>query len=606
MPSSFACPNCSAPLDYEGDEPTHRCPYCNSSVIVPDSLRSARSDPLNAPHVGGGTPWVGSALLSPAERLREIGLQIRAGNKAEAIRIYRETFNVGLAQAKEAVDALAAGRPVLMPGDALPGDSAAPPSSDPPITAAFTPQTMAASSRGVTYAINSGPSTQRTPFLVYWIGLSLALLLPAGLLTLTALPFPNLFRLAAPVLCPAHYLDAFGQLHASRDSGDKSTSYNVSLTCVDAEGQNKPANGLAAWAVVFGGSIGAEILVAFGLAALLRFRLAGCLPLLVILGVLPAAFLAYAGTIPAGGADPLLKLIESPAARALAGAAGLPGGEAAATATAGPAGAPAFARLITSFGGGSGTDAGQFNDTRMVAVDGAGNIYTADYSGGRIQAFKPDGQFAGQWTIKGDTLYITGLSAGPSGLMYVLFGGKVNKYDGATGSFQGKLAYNGSFLQLAAPAPDGGLVAVSSQSIVHFDANGQQTQEVKNWARKIGAGGSPGADDVAVDGAGNIYLVDGSANAIYQFTAAGDFAGTVGAAGKDPGQLDDPRAIAFDAQGRMYVHDYKGIQVFDPSGEYLALIPVDGLGFDMAITAEGRLVFMDRNANKVFVYQLPH
>ena len=25
-----------------GDEPTHRCPYCNSSVIVPDSLRTPR------------------------------------------------------------------------------------------------------------------------------------------------------------------------------------------------------------------------------------------------------------------------------------------------------------------------------------------------------------------------------------------------------------------------------------------------------------------------------------------------------------------------------------------------------------------------------------
>ena len=40
MPQSFNCPNCSAPLDLDGDgSSTLRCPYCQTSVIIPRELR---------------------------------------------------------------------------------------------------------------------------------------------------------------------------------------------------------------------------------------------------------------------------------------------------------------------------------------------------------------------------------------------------------------------------------------------------------------------------------------------------------------------------------------------------------------------------------------
>jgi LSD1 subclass zinc finger protein len=39
----FNCPNCGAPLNYEGgDSPTIRCPYCDTVVVVPDEIRPAR------------------------------------------------------------------------------------------------------------------------------------------------------------------------------------------------------------------------------------------------------------------------------------------------------------------------------------------------------------------------------------------------------------------------------------------------------------------------------------------------------------------------------------------------------------------------------------
>ena len=36
---TFACPSCAAPLNPEGDAPEVKCPYCGSSVVVPEELR---------------------------------------------------------------------------------------------------------------------------------------------------------------------------------------------------------------------------------------------------------------------------------------------------------------------------------------------------------------------------------------------------------------------------------------------------------------------------------------------------------------------------------------------------------------------------------------
>ena len=43
MSDTFNCPNCGAPLDYKGSDPIIRCPYCNTSVVVPDNLHAKPS-----------------------------------------------------------------------------------------------------------------------------------------------------------------------------------------------------------------------------------------------------------------------------------------------------------------------------------------------------------------------------------------------------------------------------------------------------------------------------------------------------------------------------------------------------------------------------------
>jgi LSD1 subclass zinc finger protein len=42
MTTSFNCPNCGAPLDFSGGDLTSvKCPFCHTTVIVPESMRTA-------------------------------------------------------------------------------------------------------------------------------------------------------------------------------------------------------------------------------------------------------------------------------------------------------------------------------------------------------------------------------------------------------------------------------------------------------------------------------------------------------------------------------------------------------------------------------------
>src|SRR5258708_278453 len=58
------------------------------------------------------------------------------------------------------------------------------------------------------------------------------------------------------------------------------------------------------------------------------------------------------------------------------------------------------ADALMSFGG-KGTGAGLLTDARYVAVDGSGNIFTGEYSSGRVQKFDSNGKFIKSWIVPG-------------------------------------------------------------------------------------------------------------------------------------------------------------------------------------------------------------
>ncbi len=109
----IACPNCGASVE----STEHACSYCGAAL--PGSVSSsaptvrASRDELDAMLKGTPPPaadatFVSSAPLkkfgSSAEAMDAVKTELRAGRKIEAVKIYREYFDVGLADAKTAVD----------------------------------------------------------------------------------------------------------------------------------------------------------------------------------------------------------------------------------------------------------------------------------------------------------------------------------------------------------------------------------------------------------------------------------------------------------------------------------------------------------------------
>ena len=111
MTSTFNCPTCGAPLDNPGSGDIMRCPYCNNAVIVPEDLRSQANQATPAP---GSAMFDTSNLLQQTEALQEVAQLAREGKEIEAIKRYRQISNVGLVEAKKAVDNIRAGIPVQL------------------------------------------------------------------------------------------------------------------------------------------------------------------------------------------------------------------------------------------------------------------------------------------------------------------------------------------------------------------------------------------------------------------------------------------------------------------------------------------------------------
>ncbi len=116
MSQTFNCPNCGAPLDYQGSDPIIRCPYCSSSVIVPENLRAKPSfsnKPSNFTLSGMGDM---GGLVNQARRIKEVKDLAEAGEMDRAVALYRQITGADEFAARQSVGALASGQPITFTG----------------------------------------------------------------------------------------------------------------------------------------------------------------------------------------------------------------------------------------------------------------------------------------------------------------------------------------------------------------------------------------------------------------------------------------------------------------------------------------------------------
>jgi DNA-binding beta-propeller fold protein YncE len=123
---------------------------------------------------------------------------------------------------------------------------------------------------------------------------------------------------------------------------------------------------------------------------------------------------------------------------------------------------------------------------------------------------------------------------------------------------------------------------------------------------KIGA--SSGLHDphgVAVDGRGNIYVVDSGNDRIVKFDPSGRELVTFGKKGSGPGQFLKPLVVAISPQGNIVVLDSETswIQVFAPDGKFLNRLAGPDMSLyhpaGLAVSSDGTVAIADTGGNRI-------
>ncbi len=117
-----------------------------------------------------------------------------------------------------------------------------------------------------------------------------------------------------------------------------------------------------------------------------------------------------------------------------------------------------------------------------------------------------------------------------------------------------------------------------------------------------------GPCDVAVDGAGNVYVADTGSHHIRKFSSTGDFITKWGGYGAGDGQFKYPSGIVVDSYGNIYVADTRNnrIQKFTSSGDFVAKWGGFGAGdgqFNypqgIAVGSSGNVFVVDAENNRI-------
>ena len=268
-----------------------------------------------------------------------------------------------------------------------------------------------------------------------------------------------------------------------------------------------------------------------------------------------------------------------------------------------------FAHRVMSFGS-QGTGPGMFQDARAIGVDGSGNIVVAEHADGRVQVFGPDAKFVSLFNITGTTTYhyILGMAVSRDGKIYIA-ALNILIYD-EKGRMLGQLA--GSGYDDVALGADGTVYALAGEDIVRFKSDGSIDLQIPKAVSSI-SGQPSGSPRLAVDGLGDMFIVDDTAEAVFKYSPDGKFVNQfggpvqLGGSCKDcntfqPGKFWSPNGIAVDGYGRIIVSDFDATQVFDSTGRYLNNL--SGGFFGIALDEQGNLYATAINDHNVVKFQI--
>lgn len=181
MPSQivFPCPNCGASQSVDDTTVSTQCQFCGNTIAVPENLRpkSVPPDPAQlasqgysfgaagmAPMGMGGLAGLpGMFLNMDLNKLRDMAMAARSGNKAEAARLYGEAFGVGPDEAMQAAELMSSHHHVVLSQMQFGTPMIQMGSNAPVVQIGGAQQQLPTPTQGVSYALPSPPMMGGNP-----------------------------------------------------------------------------------------------------------------------------------------------------------------------------------------------------------------------------------------------------------------------------------------------------------------------------------------------------------------------------------------------------------------------------------------------------------
>jgi sugar lactone lactonase YvrE len=201
-------------------------------------------------------------------------------------------------------------------------------------------------------------------------------------------------------------------------------------------------------------------------------------------------------------------------------------------------------------GDGAAATAAQLAHPTGVAVDSSGNVYIADASNNRIRKIAVGTGFISTIAGTGEAFGFGG--DGGAATAAQLFGPEAVAVDGSSNVYIADVQ-NNRIRKITAAT--GFINTIAGTGAIGFSGDG--------GAASAAALANP--EGVAVDGSGNVYIVDSYNNRIRKITAAtgmiNTIAGTTKGFSGDAGaattaQIFDPLGVTIDGSGNIYITDY--------------------------------------------------
>lgn len=214
------------------------------------------------------------------------------------------------------------------------------------------------------------------------------------------------------------------------------------------------------------------------------------------------------------------------------------------------------------WGGQVGTEPGQFNHPRGVAVGPQGNVYVVDSDNHRVQILDPSGNLLGQWGSNCNLDTQLGCEDPDGSGPLALGDGQFQEPWGIAVDAEGRVYVADTW----------------NHRVQVFDAGG-------TFLTKWGFYGQTATDaryfygprDVAVDAQGRVFVTDTGNKRVVVFDADGNMLDQWGEEGPVPGAFAEPVGLDVDDEGNIYVADTwnQRVQVFDANLDFLREWPVD-------------------------------